>query len=269
MTHDFLATLTSRFHAYLDTFRQPDGALPEMLQLKLDHTVNVVKNVRLVMSGEGWPDEARRVGEACAWLHDVGRFSQLRDYNTFQDAKSIDHAVRSVEVVEAGGWLEGLEAAERKRVLTAVALHNKKEVPAALEAETSHLCHAVRDADKLDIFRVLEVAATDGSLSRNPEIAWELQVKGAPSPEVVEAVSKGLPVCYTWIRTLSDFVLIQVGWLHGGFRYRTSLRLARERRVLEFREAYLKTLSDDPGVSVCCEAARTYSQAQLDGQADG
>jgi hypothetical protein len=269
MTRDFLAALTRRFYAYLDGFRLPDGSLQEMLQLKLDHTASVVKNVRLIMAGEGWPEGTRVLGEACALLHDVGRFSQLRDFGTFQDSKSIDHAARSVEVVEGGRWLEGLAAEERRRVLTAVALHNKKEVAPSLEAATADLCHLVRDADKLDIFRVLEVAATDGSLSRNPEIAWELQVKGAPSPEVVAAVSRGQPVCYTWIKTLSDFVLIQVGWLQGGLRYRTSLRLARERRALEFREAYLRTLSDAPGVAVCCEAARAYMARQLDGAASG
>ncbi len=267
MTRDFLDELIRRFYAYVDGFRRADGTLPDMLQLKLDHTVNVVKNARLIVSGEAWPAGARLEGEACAWLHDVGRFPQLRDYNTFQDAKSIDHAARSAEVVEAGGWLDELEAGERKRVLQAVALHNKKEVPSSLDAAAADICHLVRDADKLDIFRVLEVAATDGSLSRNPEIAWDLQVKGAPTLEVVEAVSKGLPVSYTWIKTLSDFVLIQVGWLHGGLRYRTAMRLAHERRALEFREAYLRTLSDAPGVAICCEAARAFMAKQLDGQA--
>lgn len=263
MTRDFLHALTGRFRGYLSEFCQPGGELPEMQRLKRDHTLRVVENARLILAGEGWPEAARPLGEACAWLHDVGRFSQMRDYGTFQDAKSFNHAVRSAEVVERGGWLDGLDPSERKRLLTAVATHNQKEVPAGLDAEAAALCHLVRDADKLDIFRVLEEAATDGSLARNPEIAWELQVRGAPTPAVVAAVSRGEPVSYEWIRTLSDFVLVQVGWLHGGFRYRTSLRLARERRALEFREAYLRTLSDDPGGDACCAAARAYLRDAL------
>jgi hypothetical protein len=247
----------------VNTFRAADGKLPQMLQLKLDHTLGVVKNACLIMSGEAWPEAERVAGEACALLHDAGRYSQLHEFGTFQDSKSIDHAARGVAVIEAERWLEELPAAERRIVLSTVALHNKKEVPAHLPAVTADLAHLVRDADKLDIFRVLEEAIVDGSLERNPEIAWDLQVKGSPSPEVVDAVSRGQPVSYAWIKTLSDFVLIQVGWLNGGLRFRTSLRLAKERQTLEFREGFLKKLSDDPGVELCCDAARACLDERL------
>ena len=263
MTRDFLETLTRRYHAYVDTFRSADGSLSQMLQLKLDHTLQVVENAKRIMAGEAWSERAYVIGEACALLHDVGRYSQLKEFGTFQDSQSIDHAVRGVEVAEAERLLDGAEEAERKRVLTSVALHNKKSVPESLEPETARLVHLVRDADKLDIFRVLEVAIADGSLERNPEIAWELQMKGAPSPAVLESVRQGLPVSYAWVKSLSDFVLIQVGWLIGGLHYPAALRLASERRVLEYREAFLKTLSDDPGVSLCCQAARVYLNEQL------
>ena len=229
-----------------------------MLQLKLDHTLGVVEDAKRIMAGEAWPANACVIGEACALLHDAGRYSQLNEFGTFQDARSIDHAKRGVEVIEKERWLDALPAALRKTVLAAVALHNKKDVPASLDAGTAELVHLVRDADKLDIFRVMETAIRDGSLERNPEIAWDLRVKAAPSPEVVASISKGLPVSYGWIKTLSDFVLIQVGWLNGGMHFRTALQLAGDRQVLEFREKYLRTLSGDPGVAVCCEAARTY-----------
>ena len=266
MTRDFLDTLTRRYYAYLDGFRAPDGTLQKMLQLKLDHTLGVVADAKRIMAGEAWPEEARVKGEACALLHDAGRFSQVQEYGTFQDAKSFDHAVRGVEIAERLQWLAEVTEGDRRQVLTAVAAHNKKEIPASLDAVTVDLCHLVRDADKLDIFRVLEEAVEDGSLVRNPEIAWGLQMSGAPSPDVVNAVSKGQSVSYTWVRTLSDFVLIQVGWLNGGLRFRSSLRLAKERQSLDFREDFLKTLSDDPGVTACCNAARAHMEERLNGR---
>jgi len=262
MTRKFLETLTCRYHAYVDVFRDGAGVLSQLHQLKWDHTRHVVEDACLIMSGEGWPRPESLEGEACALLHDVGRYSQLKEYGTFRDAESIDHAVRGVEVIEAERLLEGFSGETRKRVLAAVALHNKKEVPAALDDATARLAYLVRDADKLDIFRVLETVIADGSLESNPEIAWGLQVRGAPTPEVVASVRVGRPVDYDTVRNLSDFVLIQVGWLIGGFRYATSMRLAAERKALEFREGFLKSLSDDPGVDVCCEAARAYLARQ-------
>ena len=263
MTRDFLKTLTLKYDAYVDSFRDGCGALPQMMGLKLEHTRCVIDDTRRIMSGEAWPEDACVTGEVCALLHDAGRYSQLKEFGTFQDVKSIDHAARAVEVIEAEGWLAELPQDERRTVLTAVALHNKREIPPAVDAAVAAFAHLVRDADKLDIFRVMETAATDGSLESNPEIAWDLQVRGAPSSEVVAAVGKGSSVSYASVRTLSDFVLIQVGWLIGGMRYPTALRLAAERKVLDFREAFLKTLSDDPGVDVCCEAARAYMNERL------
>lgn len=263
MTRDFLATLTRRYDAYVDSFRDDASTLPQMLQLKLDHTLKVVEDAKRIMAGEAWSEDAYVLGEACALMHDVGRYSQLKEFGTFQDSKSIDHAVRGVEVIEAERLLDGLEESERKKILTSVALHNKKSVPATLDGETAGLVHLVRDADKLDIFRVMEVAIGDGSLERNPEIAWELQVKGPPTPEIVEAVRQGRSVSYALVKSLSDFVLIQVGWLIGGLHYPSALRLASERRVLEYRETFLKTLSADPGVDLCCHAARAYLSERL------
>lgn len=263
MTRDFLETLTKRYHAYVDSYREPSGELPSMMRLKLEHTLCVVADAKQIMTGESWPEADCVMGEACALLHDSGRYSQLKEFGTFQDAKSIDHAKRGVQVIGRQGWLDASTDEEWRTVLAAVGLHNKRRIAPTVPARLAAFVHLVRDADKLDIFRVMETAVNDGSLETNPEIAWGLQVKGAPSPDVVEAVSRGHSVHYSSIRTLSDFVLIQVGWLIGGLHYATSSRLAAERRVLEFRERFLKTLSDDPGVDRCCAAARVYMNERL------
>lgn len=263
MTRDFLETLTRRYEAYVDSFRDASGELPQMIGLKFRHTRRVVEDARRIMSGEAWPEASFVLGEACALLHDAGRYSQLKEFGTFQDAKSIDHACRGVEVIRGQGWLDGLSDSVARAVLSAVALHNRREVPPEVEETVARVTHLVRDADKLDIFRLLEEAVNDGSLARNPEIAWDLAVRGAPAPEVVAAVRAGCSVSYASVKTLSDFVLIQVGWLIGGLHYPTALRLAEERGVLPFREAFLKTLSDDPGVDVCCRAARAYLDEHL------
>jgi hypothetical protein len=261
MTSDFLFHLTRQYRAYVDTFREADGSLPDMLRLKLEHTQGVVRDARCIMAGEAWDESSRVLGEACALLHDAGRYEQFKAFGTFQDSRSVDHAAHGVRIIREQRWLDDLPAAESNLVLATVALHNRRAVPVAVPARVARFTHLVRDADKLDIFRVMEQAVSDGSLERNPEIAWGLQLKGAPSPDVVEAIRQGHSVSYAWIRTLADFILIQVGWLIGGLHYTTANRLASQRNVLEFREAFLKTLSDDPGIAVCCQAARDYFAA--------
>ena len=255
MTREFLETLKCRYLAYADTFRE-NGELPLMMRLKLEHTQKVVEAAVAILAGESAPDALRPIGEACAWLHDTGRYEQLATYGPFRDADSVDHADFGVSVIEKQGWLDSLPEAERRMALDSVRYHNKREIPDGLPEQTVWLTHLVRDADKLDIFRVLECSVQDRSLEDHPEIAWGLPVNGLPSANVAESVCAGRSVPYAWIKNLADFVLIQVGWLNGGLHFRTSLRLADERGALAFRRVFLKR--------ICPPEARAVGEAEID-----
>lgn len=259
MREAFYDDLRVQYNAYVQSFQDDTGSLPAMMQLKVEHTHRVVEDARRIMAGEGWGFEDVELGEAAALLHDTARYSQFKAYKTFKDSDSFDHAARAVKIIHEQGWLDELSKSERDAILTAVAVHNKREIPAAVHGNSLQIAWLVRDADKLDILHLLEQAVNDGSLERNPEIAWGLQLKGAPDARVVEAVAAGRTVSYDWIHSFADFVLIQIGWLNGGLLYRSSVRLVQERRALEFREAFLKRLTDEQaGVERCCQAARTW-----------
>jgi hypothetical protein len=231
---------------YVDGFRV-DGELPPMMALKLRHTDMVVANAEAIAEGEAMDAETAEVCVLSALLHDTGRYEQLRRYNTFRDSESVDHAVFSYEIVRERGWLEGYP--HSRAVLDAVRFHNRRELPGGLDELTAAASHCVRDADKLDIFRVLEerVAVAGG---RGDDTAfWNLPVRAAPNPEVVAAVREGRPVDYQGIKSLSDFVLIQVGWLRGELQYATARRLSAERGHLAFRRRFLAELTgNDPEI---------------------
>ncbi len=254
MTRDDIGRISALYDAYVDTFRT-DGSLPDLMALKRTHTDNVVANARAIAAGEGFDARTAAVSEAAALLHDTGRYEQLRRYNTFRDSDSVDHAVFSHDIVRDQGWLDGCSPVERKAVLDAVLFHNRRDVPDGLDALTLAAAHTVRDADKLDIFRVLEerVATTDW---RNDCAAfWNLPVKAAPNPAVLAAIREQRPVDYQNIRTLADFVLIQVGWMVSGLFYATTRRLTAERGHLEFRRRFLHELADDPAMDELCDLA--------------
>jgi len=264
MSEGFLDKLIQRYYAYVDTFRDAKSELPLLLRLKLDHSARVAVEARIVTKSEGWSKSFRHTGTACALLHDTARYLQFHAFGTFRDSDSFDHADHAVDIISQQGWLNDLPADEHPAILTAIRLHNKRELPPLLAGFEADLAHMVRDTDKLDIFQILEKAVNDGSLASNPEIAWKLPMTGAPNPEVVEAVSNGQTVSYDAVRSLTDFVLIQVGWLNGGLHFKTSMRLAIERKTLEFRETFLKTLTDDhASISRCCNAVRNYWDSKL------
>ena len=77
---------------------------------------------------------------------------------------------------------------------------------------------------------------------------------------MLEAIRASRPVDYQDIKTLADFVLIQVGWMVCGLRYPTSRRLCAERGHLAFRRSFLHELTDDPAVDEICDLAARKSE---------
>ena len=269
----FLPYLTKLYDEYVDTFREADGQLPVMMRLKRVHTGFVVKNAEAIADGEGFTAEEREVSLAAALLHDTGRYEQLKRYNTFKDSDSVDHAVFSHDIVKEKGWLDQVKEVKVKgegeqwkdAILKAVLYHNRRDLPKEIEDPsftfTSHLhlmslaSHTVRDADKLDIFRVLEDQVEHTDWKRDSRAFWNLAVSAPPNPVVVECIEKGKPVDYQHIKSLSDFVLIQVGWMISGLHFATTRRFCRERNHLAFRREFLHQLTDSPAIDRLCGIA--------------
>ena len=250
---DRLQVLSGLYDAYVDTYRGQDGVLPPMMQLKLVHTRKVVEAACAIAKGEGFDARTARACEAAALLHDTGRYEQLRVYNTFRDSDSVDHAVFSHDIVKEKGWLDGWE--DKDAILAAVLYHNRREIPEGLDPLTLACSRTVRDADKLDIFRVLEdqIATTDWR--HDAKAFWNLPTTAAPNPVIAEAIREGRPVDYQNIKSLADFVLIQVGWMVSGLEYATSRRLCAARGHLAYRRHFLHQLTDAPVVDELCDLA--------------
>lgn len=93
-------------------------------------------------------------------LHDIGRFEQLRRYGTFFDVKSIDHAELSADILFVDEFIEnfdvtGLPADWRNLTENSIRLHNKLTIPETLSEREALFANLLRDADKVDIFRVI------------------------------------------------------------------------------------------------------------------
>ncbi len=263
MTSADLTGLTDFFARYTARFADARGCLHPMHQLKEKHCRLVAENASQIMAAESWSGARCRIGVACAWLHDVGRFPQYTEYGTFEDRKSINHAVLGAQVLRRERVLASLPAEEKQTILTAVACHNRKDLPLSLDPAMAPFVHLVRDADKLDIFRVLEEALQQGGLDRNPEVAWSLPQYGRANPVILRAVCEGHTVSYEHVQSLCDFVLVQVGWLRGQLHYDAAVALAHARGVLAYREEYVRAIDDSQAVRDCFAAVREALQARV------
>lgn len=248
-----LDRLNRLYSAYVDGFRA-GGILSPMMELKRAHTQFVVANAKAIAKGEGFSEELAGACEAAALLHDTGRYEQLKRYNTFRDADSIDHAELSHDIVKSSGWLDGEPRANE--ILGAVLLHNRRDLPEGMDPFAEAVANCVRDADKLDIFRVLEDQLATTDWRSDSTAFWNLPIIARPSREVIDAVRAGSAVDYRHIRALADFVLIQVGWLKSGLHFGTARRIAAERGHLAFRRRFLAELTEgDVETDALCRPA--------------
>ena len=151
------------FRAYVAAYDPDDPKIA----LKVDHTWRVAELCERI-ARSACEDGASPIAPEdvdLAWLlgllHDVGRFEQVRQYGTFDDAASVGHAALGAQVLFDGyagapptirDYLA--DGSEDPLVRTAVALHSSWRLPDHLDARTRSLCEVLRDADKVDILKV-------------------------------------------------------------------------------------------------------------------
>jgi hypothetical protein len=97
----------------------------------------------------------------CGLLHDIGRFEQVRRFDTFNDAKSVAHARLGVDVLFGNADPKGPQIrafveddSMDELIRTAIATHSDYRLPPDLDDDARRLCDVLRDADKIDIIKV-------------------------------------------------------------------------------------------------------------------
>ena len=87
------------FKKYTDNYDTSD----EKIKLKVDHTYRVAALSERIARSLGLGDDDTNLAWLIGMLHDIGRFEQLKNYGTFSDAESIDHAHYGVELLFEDG----------------------------------------------------------------------------------------------------------------------------------------------------------------------
>ena len=144
------------FQAYTSGYDLNDS----MIWHKVEHTRRVAENCEQIAASLGMDAETVDFAWFLGLLHDIGRFEQVRRYGTFIDSVSVDHAEFGADLLFREGLIdrfpvEGLPGEWLRLLETAIRLHNKLNLPGDLDERTRRFCEIIRDADKVDIFRVV------------------------------------------------------------------------------------------------------------------
>ena len=141
------------FKEYLKDYDLENGSI----KLKIRHTYEVVKKSEYIANWLRLDKENIELAKIIALLHDIGRFEQIKEFEEFND-KKIEHAEFGVKVLFDNSLIRKFIDEDKydNIIYKAIYNHNKYKIEENLNEKELLQCKIIRDADKLDNFRVKE-----------------------------------------------------------------------------------------------------------------
>ena len=129
------------------------------IALKIAHTYRVTEASKKIAEELKLSEEQINLAELIGLLHDIGRFEQLKRYDTFNDRESINHAEFGASLLEENNFLKEFGEDEKYHsiIIKATRNHNKFKIAEGLNKDDLIQAKIIRDADKIDIFNVLRI----------------------------------------------------------------------------------------------------------------
>lgn len=148
---DFEVAKTS-FLEYVSQYDRSDGRI----QLKLTHTLGVVMQSEMLAQQLKLKEEDVQLAKLIALLHDIGRFEQVKQYQDFADHQAMDHAEYGVQILFGENKIRAFVQTTNydETIRVAILNHNRYEIQNDLDEYVKLHAMLIRDADKLDNFRV-------------------------------------------------------------------------------------------------------------------
>ena len=218
--------------SYIESFKEISEEQNKNFQIKREHSFRVGDIVYWLTQKLKWNGEDTKDAVISGIFHDLGRFPQLIKYNTFNDLKSVDHAEYSVEILKKEGFLEKLDRKETDDIYYAIEQHNKFDSPGNGGEMMYSLARILRDADKIDILKVLTDYYSQRNAEPNHTLTWELPKGSSVSSEVAKTVLAGKLVQKKDVNSEIDVKIMQLSWVFD-LNYKYSVEYILEKRLFE------------------------------------
>lgn len=232
--------LTEAFEAYTSNYNLDD---PNIF-LKYVHTGKVAENCECIAKSLGLSQEEIDLAWEIGMLHDIGRFEQLRRFDTFFDHLSIDHAKFGADLLFQEGLMERFDDTHENDGLIekAVRYHSLYRLPEDLTEKERLFCQIIRDADKVDIYR----ANYETGLDVVYHVTKEELKNSLITPEVYEVFCEERAIPRDIRKTVADNLVGHVA-LSFELVYPKSRELAAEQgylwKLLETEFSDLQTIT--------------------------
>lgn len=177
----------------------------EKIILKKNHSIRVMNLCIKYAKKLGFNDEDVSLAKVIGLLHDIGRFEQLKEFNSFDDS-NIDHADLGVKILFEEGLIKNFWSNKEDYELIEFAIknHNKMKIEETTNERYLKFAKLIRDIDKMDIIYLL------GYLS-------ELDTKPSNdliNPKIINSIKNHELSNYKYIKNINDSIALKFAYTY-------------------------------------------------------
>lgn len=231
------------------------------IALKIAHIYRTAEEAKWLAKSLQLREEDVLLAELIGLLHDIGRFEQVKKYNTFLDKISINHGEYGVKVLFEDNLIRNfIEDNQYDEIIRrAILNHNKSKIEDVTDKRELLHCKIIRDADKLDIFKVILIDSLEASYP------LDIYPKEPVNPKIKEDFIKNHKVDYSDIEACVDLLVGQLGYVFD-INYLYSLEKINNENYLEelikrFEAKDEKTIED---LNELKNIAKKYMQEKIE-----
>lgn len=245
------------FKNYVKNYNPQDPKIA----LKISHIERVSQKAKELAISLNLSQEDINLAELIGLLHDIGRFEQIRIYNTFMDKDSVNHAEYGVKVLFEDGLIRKFikEDAYDNIIKKAILNHNRGYLNIDKDLNKKELLHTklIRDADKLDIFYFLNMENMNVLYGNNIE-------KQKINKEVYREFFEDKYINYKKINSGLDLAIAHFAYIYD-FNYKFTLQKIKEDKFLTKLYSRFDLVNDREQESLCnvYNFAKDYLEKEL------
>lgn len=204
--------ITSWFCKYSEKHYSGSVETDANIKLKLDHSLRVGIIASQVAESLKCSKSDVELAYLCGLLHDIGRFRQYSLYSSFVDTENTHHGKIGAEVLDTT-HIPGITNTEELAIIReAIINHGLLEVNQGLSKRELFFCKIIRDADKIDIYKIVSEYYLQ-TQSRNTVIELGLNLHGDISQQVLLDFMGKRVVKKSDMKSTDDFKILQLSWI--------------------------------------------------------
>lgn len=249
------------FKKYISNYRQDKLGY----NLKVVHTYKVIENSHIIATKMNLSEEDVALAELIALLHDIGRFEEIKVFNQFESVK-FDHANYGTKVLFENGLIrEFIEDDSYDKIIEiAIKNHNKYKIEDNLDYRTLLHAKIIRDADKLDNFRVKKEEKVEAIFPGKVKTKDEIE-NSLISDKVYEAIMKNKCVDIHDRKTPLDYWLCVLAFIFD-INYKETYKIIKDNNYVDIIIDRFTYKKDDTKIKM--EKIRKISKEYIDKRID-